>query len=114
MFEANLKHDKYIVSVKWGCIAFIALCALGAVYVVAGKVTEASIGVSFLSSFSVSYPLTAFAGASGLAYGWYQRKLRKDTIERYQGRVNFLESKIDKGRTTSNLTARGNTPGGTL
>lgn len=73
----------------------------------AGLSTDADLQLSFL--IDVSVYLAWIAGASGVAYGAKQRKLRRDTVERLQIRITELEKEIDPGRTSSGLTGRGDT-----
>ncbi len=53
--------------------------------------------------------LSLTVGVSGLVYGLYQRHLRRETIERTQGRIRELEKAVDNKRSSSRLTVRGDT-----
>ena len=77
----------------------------------AGRTTISDIVVNFLGNFRVSEGLAWALGAGGTGYGLLQRKLRRDTIERLQGRVKTMEQEYDPNRSSSNLTSRGTTPG---
>jgi len=99
----------FLSLIRWGAIVMIARYGYLAIDSLSGKSTLADIGVNFLSNIKVSVALAWSAGVGGIIYGVNQRKLRKDTIERLQKRIQELESNIDSNRTTSNLTPRGDT-----
>ena len=94
---------------RWGAIVLIARYGYLSIESLAGQNTLADIGINFLSNIKVSVALAGAAGAGGLIYGERQRKLRKNTVERLQGRIRELETKIDPNRSTSDLTHRGDT-----
>lgn len=75
----------------------------------AGKNTVAEFVLKFLGIDEVSKPLSWLVGVLGIAYGKWQHKIRRDTIERLQGRIKALESMFDPKRSSSNLTQRGET-----
>ncbi len=95
--------------IRWGAIIAISRYAYLAIDSLSGKNTLADIGVNFLTDIKVSVAIAWGAGVGGMVYGASQRKLRKDTVERLQGRVQELESEIDPSRSSSNLTRRGDT-----
>ena len=95
--------------IKWGGLVLISYFIYGSVSALAGKNTNADIGVNFLANIRVSEAVAWIFGTCGIGYGWRQRALRKSTIERLQGRVKTLESEFDKRRSSSNLTERGDT-----
>lgn len=88
-----------------GCAYFIN----DSVHALAGSHTLADIGVSFLGKLEVSVTIAWMAATVGVVYGWKQRRLRLDTVERLQSRVQLLELQCDEKRTSSNLTPRGQT-----
>ena len=51
---------------------------------------------------------TAF-GVTGLAFGYNQRQLKRHNVKRMGARLVELETRLDPGRTTSNLTCSGDT-----
>lgn len=95
--------------IRWCAIVFVVRYGYLSIDVLAGKSTAADIGVNFLANVSVSVALAWAAGAGGAYYGYRQNKLRKDTIERLSGRIRELEQRLDKNRSSSNLTQRGDT-----
>jgi hypothetical protein len=97
------------IGIKFGAIAFIAWCGKEAITSLAGSTTEASILISFLSKVEISEALAWIFGIGSIGYGYSQRKLKGQTVERLQSRITMLESKIDPDRSSSNLTKRGET-----
>src|SRR5262245_57339945 len=90
-------------AIKFGCIAFCAYQGWKAIDALAGQETLAQIGLRM--DVTISYAVAV----SGAAYGLWQRKLRRDTVEELQRRNTFLERLIDPKRTTSGLSPRGET-----
>lgn len=86
------------------CLAYVGYLSVEAL---AGQTTAASIGVNILGNLQLGNAIAWLVGASGLAYGYQQRKLRKDEIERLAERNRRLEHKIDPKRSSSELTKRG-------
>jgi hypothetical protein len=72
----------------------------------AGKQTFANIGISMLFDSRV---LGIIFGGGGILYGVAQRKLRQGTVKKFQPRIQQLEKLIDSKRSTSRLTAIGET-----
>jgi hypothetical protein len=95
--------------VKWGGLVAIARYGYLTVNALAGQQTAADIGINFLADIRVSEALAWLLAGCGVFYGRRERKLRKDSIERLQQRNRTLEKVIDPGRTSSNLTPRGDT-----
>ena len=75
----------------------------------AGQNTWAKITVNFLGNIKVSQIIAWIFGGGGIIYGKSQNKLRKDTVEFFEGRTQSLEAQIDPNRSSSNLTQRGDT-----
>jgi len=94
--------------IRWGAIVFIARYGYFSIAALSGEVTLAEVGISFFGKVEVSVAVAWTFGLVGGIYGIRQRKLRKDTVERLQGRISELERIIDKGRSSSRITSRGN------
>lgn len=94
-------------AMRWGTLAFVAYMAKESVALLAGQSTTANL--NFLGRLDVSISIAWAVGLSGVAYGWWQRKLRRDTIERLEKRIAELETIVDPKRTSSRLTQRGDT-----
>lgn len=96
-------------TIRWTAIVFIVRYAYLAIEILSGKSTTADIGINFLANINISVALAWCAGLGGIAYGKHQSKLRKDTVERLQNRIQELELNSDPSRSSSNLTPRGET-----
>lgn len=111
--KATRKADGWVTVlqslIRWGSIVLLAWFAYLSVKALAGQTTLADIGIDFLGKVEISVALAWAVGAGGTAYGWSQRKLRKDTVERLQERIEELEVTIDDQRSSSRLTKRGDT-----
>jgi hypothetical protein len=110
----KVKTSEGIVSIfnnltRWGGAVLIVRYVYLMVLALAGHATFADIGLKILGDVKVSETVAWLFGSGSVAYGWHQRKLRKDTVERLQERIQKFERQIDGKRTSSRLTARGNT-----
>ena len=97
--------------IRWAGLGVIAYLTYKTVDTLAGQITIADIGVELgrTPSPRVSQVLMALLTGLAIAYGFFQRNLRKNTVERLQKRIQELETGIDPNRTSSNLTPRGDT-----
>lgn len=95
--------------IMWGALVLIAHEVSEIFIAYAEKETAANITMLLFGNLEVSITLSLLVGICGFLYDAWQRKLRKDTVERLQGRNQELESKIDSKRSSSQLTARGET-----
>lgn len=95
--------------IQWVGLSSITYFAFRAIDSLSGQATTADIGVSFMADIKVSVMLSWAAGAAGVAYGYGQRKLRKNTVEKLHKRNQELESEFDKRRSSSQLTPKGDT-----
>lgn len=88
----------------------------------AGKLTYADISIQgsiqeacdqALSRTGAGIVLIAvFIGIIGIVYGHRQASLRKSTVERLTAQITILEKIVDPGRSSSQLTTRGETSEG--
>jgi hypothetical protein len=99
----------FLSLIRWGAIVLIVRYGYLSIEALAGKDTFTDIVINFLSDIKVSVAISWSVGAGGAIYGLKQRKLRRDTVERLQGRIKLLESEKDPSRTSSQLTKRGDT-----
>ena len=102
---ASLIHH----AIPWGCVALVAYFGYRSVASLSGHDTFAQIAVKFWADFRVGEYVPYLFGASGIFYGVRNRKLRKDTIESMAAQIKKLEQQIDKRRSSSRLTPRGET-----
>lgn len=95
--------------VRW--IGLVAICYLvyRSIDTLAGRSTDAKIGLSLLGDVRFSDAVAAVLGGGGMLYGYAQHRLRRSVIERLQGRIRKYEEMIDNGRTSSGLTTSGDT-----
>jgi len=97
-------------------IAWTGICVLGyfgkeAIVALAGHHTFADISLT-LKWLVGEKKGVVFAWANAIGWGLYgfrQRKLRRDFIQKSTARMKQLELERDPGRTSSNLTDRGET-----
>jgi hypothetical protein len=94
-------------AIRWFGISFCVYWIYRIFESLAGETTIASVVVDVLGKVEVTTTITLSAGGFGVLYGLWQRKLRKDTVQRLQSRNTALELKLDPTRTSSLLTARG-------
>jgi hypothetical protein len=95
--------------IRWGGLVSISYFAVLSIRAMAGQHTFADIGIRVLADVHVSEAVAWIFGGSGVAYGWRQRKLRRDTVERLANRNIELEKRLDPNRASSQLTPRGDT-----
>jgi hypothetical protein len=95
--------------IKYGGYVWMAYYAYLSIDALAGNVTFASIVIDVLGSTGISVALGWLFGVVGITYGLFQRKLRKDVVERLAGRIKKYEMEKDKRRSSSRLTERGDT-----
>ncbi|MEJ2228086.1 MAG: hypothetical protein P8Y67_07595, partial [Alphaproteobacteria bacterium] len=95
--------------IRWGGLSWLAYCGYLSITALAGKFTSAEFLVNILAKENISVTLAWSIGAIGLIYGYIQRTLRKNTVERLQSRIVKLERHIDDRRSSSKLTPRGDT-----
>jgi hypothetical protein len=94
---------------KWGAVAFVFYQLKETAVGLAGKLTMADIGIKVAGNLAISQALAWALGVGSAGYGIVQNKLRKDVVQRLQGRIQQLERQRDARRTSSNLTPRGDT-----
>lgn len=107
---------------KWGGIALIANFAKESFGLLAGKETWAHIqlvaeGCSIESKWALIIGgslliIGTLCAITGILYGRWQHKLRCDVIKEKSDRIKFLESFVDKKRSTSGLSETGQTTEG--
>ena len=95
--------------IPWVGVICVAYYVHSSIKSLAGQRTLASIGIRFLADFRISEALAYIFGACGVGYGFMNRKLRKDNVERMAKRIKELEKQIDVRRSSSRLTPRGET-----
>lgn len=98
-------------AIKYGCLAFCALCGTISSYWLGGEAT-AKVAEAMIKAFSsdpVGRTSPWLVAGGGVLYGLLYRKLLRDHIEQSGGRFKGLEQFLDPNRSSSNLTKRGDT-----
>lgn len=94
---------------KWGFFGFLVYQFRLAVEAYAGKITLAgflvSLGANVTTNLLVSWSVAIGFGI----WVFLERKLKRDTVERLSLRIKELELRIDRKRSSSDLTKRGDT-----
>jgi len=99
---------------KWGAFVLIAYAFRDSIVTLAGKETWASFSFQGIASYvgretSIAQWVEYLVVLGLLIWGALERRLRKNVIQRVQGRIHELEKQIDPGRSSSRLTPRGET-----
>lgn len=94
---------------KWGFFAILVWQGRHAVEALAGRTTLAdfavTLGANVSTAIAASWTVTIGFGV----WVFLERKLRKRVQERLTGRARELELRMDPGRSSSELTPRGDT-----
>lgn len=98
------------LGIQWTALVFIAYFLYRSVDSLAGRNTLAELGFRVLGNLTVSRGIISLLAGSGWFYGLGQRALRRKAIERLAPAKNEVERRMDKNRTSSNLTSKGTTP----
>jgi len=96
-------------AIRWGVLAYFAWSGVQIVHDIAGQQTSLTILLQFLADLKVDRWVAYAVSGGSVYYGYRQRRLRRDAVERLSGRVAELEQRLDKRRTSSQLTSRGDT-----
>ena len=111
---------------QYGFLAIVAYQISHAVIALAGKVTQADIEAHVSAQVSSGDPAQSICvglwvvfaailfGIGGIAYGRRQRKLRQDEVEKRHEYQKKWEKMFSDERSSSGLTARGETSPGDL
>jgi len=100
-----------VIKTALRCIATVSIfyLAFDAFKEFAGKISIADL--KLIADLKINKWVPALIGiligGPGFGYGLYQRKLRREYINRYTLRVKHLEQKVDPNRSSSGLTSRG-------
>lgn len=87
------------------CVYFLSEAVRG----FAGQVTVANVTIKFLINVIVKWALTFTVSGLSLALYFRERGQHEKTRERLTKRITELETRIDRGRTSSHLTPKGRT-----
>lgn len=95
--------------IKAAAVVGLAFFGWKSIQALAGQETAADFAVRVLGNIRVNAWAAYVLGASGIGYGWRERRLRHIVNEKLGTRVSELEQEIDQRRTSSELTRRGQT-----
>jgi hypothetical protein len=93
----------------WGSLVAIFWLLHLMVDQLAGRVTMAQLGMSFMGSIRVPDAVLLVFGGSAGGWAFRERNLRRKKIAEMSDHIQHLESLVDSNRTTSGLTRRGTT-----
>jgi hypothetical protein len=105
----NLAAQVFHSLFKWGGLVCISYFLYRSIDTLAGKETVATILVKAVANATISRTLSWGAALAFALLYFRQRKLRTDTIKHLAGQRKALELKHDPSRTSSRLTANGET-----
>jgi|ERR1044072_1759065 hypothetical protein len=94
---------------KWGFFAYLAYQGRLAIAAFAGKATLTGLIVSLGANASVVIGASWSVSIGIAIWVFLERRLRKGTVERLTLRIKELELSIDRRRSSSQLTPRGDT-----
>lgn len=94
-------------AIKWAGVCGSLYVGKELVIALAGHETAVSVSLAFLGDWKTV--LSYIAGGAGVSWGYAERRLRHNTIDRLQGRIRELETMHDPKRTSSGLTTQGKT-----
>jgi hypothetical protein len=98
-------------------VAIRYISVLGALYLCidsigrnfAGQETGIEFILHFLGNVYVSHTISFTISVSAIFYAWRQKQLKNTTVEKLHRRIKDLERRMDPNRSSSTLTARGET-----
>ena len=77
--------------------------------VLSGHQTDASFVVNILLNLQADRWIAYIVGGGGVAYGWNERRLKRQSIDRLSRHTEELEKRLDPKRTSSKLLRDGTT-----
>lgn len=95
--------------IRWTGIVLVVYWAYRIVEALAGQTTVAEFDIEMLPNLRASQIAASIWAGAATGYAFFERDLRRRTVERLQNRITELEKKIDPSRTSSKLTTRGET-----
>lgn len=106
--------------IRWGGAVLIAGFIYLSIDSLKGLTTQAQIGIGLSANVNadicetspweyVTIAISFIFGFFGIAYGWLQRELRRNTIETLAPYRQQVEQQLDSRRTSSGLSANGTT-----
>ena len=112
LLKANIAEGIFSVLnnlIKYGCLVFLFRYGYLSIQALAGQETNSKIILQLLSDLKINQYLSYVIGGGGFAYGYAQRRLKKQTIIKLHDRIEKLEKGLDPKRSSSMLTTDGDT-----
>lgn len=94
---------------KWGFFAWLAYQAQIAVSAFAGRTTLTNVGLALGANITMLVSLSWTVTVGFGIWVFLERRLRKGTVERLTLRIKEMEITLDRDRSSSLLTTRGDT-----
>lgn len=107
--KLDIVADAVHLIVPWGSLVAIFVLLYLMVGRLAGRMTMAQIGVSFLGEMRLPSVVAYIFGGTCFGYGLRERRLRRKKTSGMSSYMTALEQRIDPRRTSSHLTADGTT-----
>lgn len=95
--------------IRYGALVLVGYFAYLSIDSLAGKTTLANLAMNVIGDLKIGEWFAYLFGASGIGYGLLQRRDRKATVSRLQGHTKEVEQVLDAKRSSSLLTATGDT-----
>ena len=110
-YDAIIRLGSLLIGrgLKWGYFGYLTYAGQRTLSSFAGKDTFTSVIVSLGSNVSVAVGASWAVTIGLVIWVFLERRLRKGTTERLHVRIKDLELQIDRKRTSSELTPRGET-----
>jgi hypothetical protein len=96
--------------IMWGALVWICYFVYLSILALAGRETQANIAINLMAQLKLQYTLPYMVGTGGVAYGYFQRRLRKKRVAEMAEHISRLETHIDPNRSSSKLRPDGTTP----
>jgi hypothetical protein len=95
--------------IPWLGLCFISYMVYRAVNTLAGRATQAEIGVTVIGNLKLNEALAWLLSGLFGGYGLNERRLRRKHVAQTATQIAELEARIDPNRTSSGLTHQGTT-----
>lgn len=108
-YRATMIAKVVTTAIRWGGVVALGYFGYLSIRTLAGQTTFADIAIRVLGKLYFSQAVATVLGGGGIIYAWRERQLRHKVNETTGKRVSELEQEIDRRRTSSRLTRRGQT-----
>jgi hypothetical protein len=110
-YRVNQRYLTLRTIIRGGCSVVVAYYGFEALKALAGESTRVDVALSLVLSAVAKLEVVILLSLTGVACAWavVERTLRHRKVERLQGRIRELETRIDPNRSSSGLTPAGRT-----